>query len=163
MKNLIIKSLSIALFTFTGDMIAKAQTENQVNSKTPATSVPENIESHFKSAYKKAGTVEWQQSGSNYKVMFTDENNLHHTVLYDREGQVIGKESEMDEQTVPKTIREYFVNNFPAAETYRVWRIEDETGKISFYSPVKDAVVFFKEDGTFDRRDERLPENIEQK
>jgi hypothetical protein len=163
MKKLTLRSLILLMITFLAYEITNAQTENPISPKTQATPVPGNIESHFKSAYKNAATVEWQQTGNNYKVMFTDENNLHHTVLYDKAGKVMSKESEMDEQAVPKSIREYFIKNFPAEETYRVWRIEDETGKISFYSPVKDAIIFFNEDGTFDRRDERSPENIEQK
>lgn len=127
------------------------------------TPIPHRLESNFKSSYPDAAAVEWQKSGENYKVAFTDKKNLHYTLLYDKDGKIMSKEAELDDQAVPKTISEYFVKNFPKEETYRVWKVEDETGKVKYYAPVKDAVVFFNEDGKFDRRDERTPENLEQK
>jgi hypothetical protein len=127
------------------------------------TPVPGNLEKKFKSSYPDAAAVEWQKSGENYKVTFTDKKNLHHTLLYDKDSKIVSKEAEMDDQAVPKSIREYFVKNFPKEETYRVWKVEDETGKVKYYAPVKDAVIFFDEEGKFDRRDERTPENLEQK
>src|SRR5262245_34718686 len=75
--------------------------------------VPQPVQSAFKDKYSNAGAVEWKVSGDQYKVMFTDKNNLHHTLLYNKDAKVISRESELDDQGVPTAIREYFIQNIP--------------------------------------------------
>jgi hypothetical protein len=123
--------------------------------------VPGTIQKKFQQSYPSAAAVEWQAMTDHYKVMFTDKKNLHHTIVYDKEGKILTREEEMDDQSVMTSIREYFIKNFPDKKDSRVWKVEDETGKISYYSPVEDAVIFFDENGKFVRRDERTPENMD--
>jgi hypothetical protein len=125
--------------------------------------IPPKVESAFKKEYPHAAAIEWQQTTDKYKVTFTDDSNLHHTVIYYPEGKLFSREREMDEQQVPKVIRDYYAENLPDEQSYRVWQVEDESGKITYYSPVKNAVIFFDEKGKFSHRDERTPENMDQK
>ena len=131
--------------------------------KAQEVKVPESIQTKFKNSYTEASAVNWQQVSDKYKVLFTDSHNLHHTLVYTKDGKVFSRESELDEKSVPQAIKDYFVKNLSQEETYRVWKIEDESGKVSFYAPVKEGVIFFDKDGKFDRREDRTPQNIDEK
>ena len=101
--------LAITAFNFTS-----------MRAQTPSINVPANIKSEFKASYPRAAAVEWQQVNDKYKVMFTDAKNLHHTIIYQKDGKLFSRESELDEQQVPKTIRDYYIENYPSESSYRV-------------------------------------------
>ncbi|MEP7128115.1 MAG: PepSY-like domain-containing protein [Chitinophagales bacterium] len=118
---------------------------------------PETVILRFKTDYPAASTVEWKVDADRYKVTFTDQHNLHHMLIYDKDGKVYGRESELAEASVPASINEYFIKNFPNEKGARVWLTENEAGIKSYYTPIDDAVLFFDKDGKFVRRDARTP------
>lgn len=124
---------------------------------------PDNLVSKFKADYPKANAVEWKMESDRYKVTFTDPQNLHHTIVYDKNGRVYTRESELDEASVPSSVREYYANNFPEQVGTRVWLSENEGGTKMYYTPVDDAVLFFDKDGKFTRKEPRTPEVMQPK
>ncbi|MGB3076563.1 MAG: hypothetical protein WBB36_14640 [Chitinophagales bacterium] len=119
---------------------------------------PGTVISRFKTDYPAANAVEWKADADRYKVTFTDEQNLHHMLIYDKAGKVYGRESELAEANVPASINEYIIKNYPKETGARVWLTENEAGLKSYYTPIDDAVLFFDKDGKFVRRDARTPE-----
>lgn len=124
---------------------------------------PENVQKAFKTAHPEANVIEWKMVGDKYKVTYTDSKNLQHNILYTEEAKVYSSENELASESFPATIKEYYLKNFPDEKGYKVWEVENEAGTKTYYSPVKDAVIFFDKDGKFIRREERTPENMEQK
>jgi hypothetical protein len=124
---------------------------------------PENLMTKFKTDYPRANAVEWKMAGERHSVSFTDEQNLQHLIVYNSNGSVYSMESELDEAKVPASINEYYRSNFPQQKEGRVWLLENADGSKSYYSPIDDAVLFFDNDGKFNRLEPRKPEIMQPK
>lgn len=124
---------------------------------------PESLVTKFKTDYPRANAVEWKMTGERHAVSFTDEQNLQHLIVYNSNGSVYSMESELDETKVPAPISDYYRSNFPEHKGGRVWLLENADGSRSYYSPVDDAVLFFDNNGKFNRLEPRSPEIMQPK
>jgi hypothetical protein len=90
-----------------------------------------------------AGT--WTKDGDNYRVEFTDkESRLGHVIVYDRNGNVVRRDSEIE--NVPAPINDYYKKNYPG-ETFRTWSAKDEKGGNYYYSNRQSETLRFNNEG----------------
>ena len=111
-----------------------------------AAKTPTAVTAAFQRQYPGA-SPEWKADGKNYKAVFTDpKTRLGHIVVYDKEGNVVRSENEMDKLSSPGAINEYHSRNYPN-EDYRIWSIEEKGGVSGYYSDHRSQKVQFDREG----------------
>src|SRR5688500_20058555 len=112
-----------------------SKTQSSTWQNTPAqqnTQVPGTINQRFTTDYPNI-KPNWSTSGTNYRAEYMDtETRLGRAVLYDQNGNPVGKELELNRTEYPKTITEYYSSNYPNEE-FRIWSAEDMTGKRNYF------------------------------
>jgi len=89
----------------------------------------------------------WSTDGENYKVEFIDpQSHLGHIIVYDRNGNVIRRESELDGPKNPGAINEYNKKNFPG-EDLKTWAVEQKNGDKSYYTKRNEDIIWFNKEG----------------
>jgi hypothetical protein len=108
--------------------------------------VPSQVTERFNREYPGI-SGSWTRDGDNYRVEFTDPNSrMSHVIIYDRNGEVVRRESEVDQ--VPQTINEYYDKNYPG-EKLRTWRSESVAGEHGYFTRRNDELVRFDKEGKF--------------
>src|ERR1041384_3535151 len=93
--------------------------------------VPSQVTEKFNREYPGI-SGSWSKDGENYRVEFTDpKSRMNHVILYDRNGEVIRRESEVDQ--VPQSINEYYNKNYPG-EQLKTWALDEKSGERSYYA-----------------------------
>ena len=147
MKNFLI----LILFSFC--FCAGAQTNRTATTSATGTfggeiSLPVIVTTKFAGEYPNIAPT-WSIDEDHYAAQYRDEKtNLSHIVVYDRFGNVIRKENELDVSAHPKAVCSYYSKHYPD-EKYVVWKSEDAKGKISYYSKREDVIVCFDKNGKF--------------
>ncbi len=116
--------------------------------KTPATAgqVPSLVTERFNREYPGI-SGNWSTDGENFKVEFVDpQSHLGHIIVYDRNGEVVRRESELDGPKNPGAINDYYKKNYPGEEP-RTWSVEEKNGDVSYYTRRKDQIVRFNKEG----------------
>jgi len=116
--------------------------------KTQASSgqVPNVVIERFNREYPGV-SGNWSVDGENFKVQFTDpQSHLGHIIVYDSNGEVLRRESELDGPKNPNAINDYFKKNYPG-EQLKTWQVEEKNGDVSYYANRKEEVLRFNKDG----------------
>lgn len=93
-------------------------------------------------------TAAWRMEGKNYRARFVDpQNKLGRAIVYDKEGNVIRTENEVDKAGYPSAIGDYYSDNYPG-ETYQVWYTDEKTGaKTLYFTNRNDETIWFDKEG----------------
>jgi hypothetical protein len=144
-KNAFMKTMIIAFFTLLGLGTAIAQTDT---SRVPKMTPPKPVQSRFTTDYPNISPT-WGAQGMNYTAQYTDQSsNQHRMVVYDRNGNVLSTDAEVDNTVYPVAISDYYTKNFPN-EKYVVWSSQDGNGNINYYSKRKTEVLWFDKSGAY--------------
>lgn len=121
-------------------------TASKPSKKTKA-SPPEKVITKFNEDFPGNSNVNWKAEGENYQVTYTDpKTNMDNRIVYDREGNIIRKENEVDKLTYPSDIADYYSKKHPK-EKYKVFQTEREEGKTSYYINRKGKIEWFDQSG----------------
>ncbi|MEO6305157.1 MAG: hypothetical protein ABIP51_18505 [Bacteroidia bacterium] len=94
-------------------------------------------------------TPNWSKENKNYKATYEDPKTAKQVIIvYDKNGEVIRKESELDNMDYPKQIHEYYSKNYPE-EKYKTWSVQDHTGVNSYYVNHGPEIIWFDKDGKY--------------
>jgi hypothetical protein len=116
--------------------------------KTPAASgqIPSLVMERFNREYPGI-SGNWSTDGENFKVEFVaPQSHLGHIIVYDRNGDVIRRESELDGPKNPGAINDYYKKNYPG-EDLKTWSVEEKNGEISYYTRRKEQILRFNKEG----------------
>jgi hypothetical protein len=91
--------------------------------------------------------ADWSLDGENYKAAFTNpDTRLKQIVIYDRKGNVVRRESELDKMSTPGALNEYYQKTYPDEE-FSAWESRDATGVATYYVNRKSEIVRFDHTG----------------
>src|ERR1041385_7864651 len=91
----------------------------------------------------------WAMEEDNYVGKYRDATtNLEHIVVYDRFGNLIRNDEELEPASNPKAICSYYSKHFPE-EKYVVWKSVDAKGRTTYYSKREYITVCFDKKGKF--------------
>ena len=91
----------------------------------------------------------WTIEGTYYAASYVDDNtHMGRTMVYDKSGNVVRTDSEMNPNTYPAAITEYFNKNYPK-ESFRIWSSMDSNGNSYYYSKRKGKVIWFDSNGNY--------------
>jgi hypothetical protein len=108
--------------------------------------VPAEIRDKFNNERPGVPAV-WRKDGDNYMVNFTDpDSNRGQIIVYDKNGAVLRRESELDNTAYPQSISEYYFRHYPG-EKFRTWASEDQQGVKTFFIDRKSEIIRFDKDG----------------
>jgi hypothetical protein len=98
----------------------------------------------------------WGIEGKHYVVRYVDPGTaLGHKITYDKHGNILRQEDEVNLKDCPAGLQAYYKENFPD-ETLPVWCYA-EGNKKKYYLQMSGKVIWFDKDGNYIRR--RLPWN----
>jgi hypothetical protein len=136
---------------------------NETQIDKTATQTPTTIITKFNKQFP--GTrPKWKVEGNNFQATYTDrKTQLQNIVVYDKEGNMIRKESQLDPVNYPPAVVEYYKKN-KAPEKYSVWQTEDQQGHKGYYGSQNNKIQWFDESGEIIiRRKKNLPAHKEEK
>ena len=108
--------------------------------------VPTQVTEKFNREYPGV-TGGWTRDGENFRVEFTDpKTRMGHVIIYDRNGDVIRRESEVDQ--VPQTINDYYNKTYPG-EKIRTWESSNAKGEKEYYTWRDKEQVRFDREGKY--------------
>lgn len=99
-KTLFLTFIAAGIFTFT-----YAQ-------DIPQSQIPAPVRSAFSAHFAGASDIEWEMSGSLFKVVFEMDRSIDHEVWYDKEGKMIKHQEEISVKELPKRIRDMIKKDF---------------------------------------------------
>jgi|GEM_PF-1928872 hypothetical protein len=128
-----------------GDRIPS--TEHPI-SGVPASVAPQVVVNKFNTNFPDMDET-WQMDGNNYMAVYADKGtNLGRTITYDKNGNVVCSDSELDKASYPQKIRDYYAKNYPTA-SYKVWACRDNNGNRTYYSKHKSSTIWFNKKGDY--------------
>ena len=145
MKNYLFFALLFSLLSSGAQIPANAARDKSLPAKiTP----PPVIEEKFKNEFP-AVTPSWKMDGQNFKAEYVDPVTFKgNTIVYDKEGNVIRRENEMENSSYPQGINDYYIKRFPG-EKFKTWSSQDNTGERSYFIKRENEVVWFDKEGLY--------------
>lgn len=134
--------------TPTSTIIPGGGTSKTLAAPTDRTAVapPENVKTQFNTDYPGNNNVSWKPEGNNFVVTYTDpKSGMSNLIVYDRDGKVIRKESEVDKEVFPSGITEFYNKEYPK-EKFKVWQTE-KNSKTYYYIDHKGKTLWFDQAG----------------
>jgi hypothetical protein len=125
-----------------------------------AQEVPDTVRSAFTHKYPDAGNVQWRMENDNYYATYEDTGKMGHTIIYDRNGQVSGQQSQVGNKDIPGGISDYYRTHYPNEKNYKVWLEQDQNGQKKYYVPGKSETVYFDQDGNFTNKEANKNNNL---
>jgi hypothetical protein len=119
--------------------------------------VPDSISKRFSMQYPEVKNQTWKTENNRYRVTYRDNMNMEQSVIYDRNGQIYGKRSEVQTQEVPPSVSEYYSKNYPGESKYKVYRETDTIGGNSYYIDRKGERIYFDNQGAYQRKTSTTP------
>lgn len=111
-----------------------------------AVAPPEGVKTRFNTDYPGSTNLSWRPEGKNFVASYTDpKTGMSNIIVYDREGKIIRKESEVDKEIYPSGIAEYYSKQYPN-EMYKVWQMEKDN-KTYYYIERKGKTTWFDQTG----------------
>ena len=160
MKKILL--FAILLLNINFSIAQEGKTPGGDNTPSPSGQIPSLIVEKFNREYPGV-SGSWTTDGENFKVEFTDpQSHLGHIIVYDRNGDVIRRESELDGPKNPNAINEYYKKNFPG-EDIKTWSVEEKNGDRSYYAKRKEELLRFNKDGTPSAAGKPANDGIKQK
>jgi hypothetical protein len=135
--------LAACLFFLAGLLPAQTANNPSLDPKQLPAVVTENFTRQFPNV-----TPIWRKDGNNFKVSFVDpESKLGRVLVYDKKGNVVRSENEVDSTGYPTAIGDYYSDNYPG-ETFQVWSTDDKTGgKTLYFSNRNEETIWFDQQG----------------
>jgi hypothetical protein len=97
-------------------------------------------------------TPGWKMDGKNFVASFVDPNTLKNVnIVYDKDGNVIRKETELENSSYPQSINDYYIKKYPG-EKYKTWSSVDNTGTPTYYIKRATETIWFDKNGNFVKR-----------
>jgi hypothetical protein len=94
-------------------------------------------------------TPEWKMDGKNFVANFVDPNTLKGiSIVYDKDGNVIRKETELENSSYPQSINDYYIKKYPG-EKYKTWSSVDNSGANTYFIKRENETIWFDKDGNF--------------
>ncbi|MEO6305023.1 MAG: hypothetical protein ABIP51_17810 [Bacteroidia bacterium] len=116
--------------------------------KTLLTKAPKAVSTKFAAEYPGIKPV-WKMADNNYEATYTDpDTKLNNFVLYDKEGGVIKKETELNYTDYPVKINQYYSQRFPE-EKIHILKCEAPNGENYYFAKHKDRIIKFDTDGNY--------------
>lgn len=140
------KTLLIATCLWLTALASYAQ-KDVVQPNLDPTQVPEVVMNKFTTAHPGITAV-WKADGENFKAAFNDPaTKLGRIIVYDPKGEVLRTDNEVDQNSYPQSIHDYYNKNYPG-EKYQVWSSE-ETGSNEqlYYSGRNLETMWFDKSG----------------
>lgn len=146
------KKVIIILFAALAINTAIAQTNTPTGMQTtpPGVNAPSIVLNNFTTNQPNT-KVEWRMDEENYAADYKDNiTGRGRTIVYDRDGNVLRRDYEVEYTVYPGTIGQYYSENYPK-EKYIVWSSEDGDGNLSYYYSYHDygKIVWFDKDGKY--------------
>jgi hypothetical protein len=110
---------------------------------------PNAAKDNFKTKYPDATNVYWTPSkDDSYKVNYT-QKDMKYALVYDKNGNIISEERELQTASVPPTIADYYTKRMGDNKTgtYTVWEVKDKDGTVSYTSEFQGKTAYFDKDG----------------
>jgi hypothetical protein len=143
------KTIILNLIFLLGVGLATAQegvTPGTGKMPTDPGQVPSLVMERFNKEYPGV-SGNWSKEEDNYRVEFTDpKSRMLHVIIYDRNGEVIRRENELDNMEYPGAINDYNQKNYPG-EQLRIWSAEEKNGEKYFYTKRQSEVLKYDKDG----------------
>lgn len=120
-----------------------------VATPTEKTSVepPEIVLEKFNTGNPGKNNVIWKTEGNNYWVTYNDpKTGMVNVIVYDKEGKVIRKESEVDNLVYPSGISDYYIKQYPK-EKYKVGQADTDGGQTHYFINRKGKMIWFDQSG----------------
>jgi hypothetical protein len=128
--------------------MAAAQTNTATGNQNNQIKVPEQITSKFNIDYPNAKPT-WAMDGSYYTATYQDQElHLGRSFTYDKNGNLMRTDRELNGTSYPPAIDDYYLKNHPN-EKYKIWSSEDNTGMTSYYSKRDGKTLWFDHNGTY--------------
>lgn len=146
------KKLLLIIFTAIGLNATIAQTNTPTGMQTtpPGVDLPSIVLNNF-TIDQPNTKAEWRIDEENYAADYKDNiTGRGRTVVYNRDGNIVRREYEVEYTVYPSTIGQYYSDNFPK-EKYIVWSSEDANGELMYYYSYHDygKMVWFDKDGKY--------------
>ncbi len=125
-----------------------AQTNTGMDVQTINT--PATVTNKFKADNPNVNAT-WTMDGENYSAAYRDPlTNLDRVIVYDRNGNLVHSDYELDYASYPKAISDYYVTNHPKDKDYKVWSSSDENGDLIYFSKRSSGKTeWFDKDGNY--------------
>lgn len=121
-------------------------TAGQEKTLSPQVEPPPVVTEKFKNEHP-AITPSWSADGKNFRADFVDPESFKgRSIVYDPEGKVIRRESEVENSSYPQSINDYYIKRFPG-EKYKTWRSQDNSGSQTYYIRHGSDILWFDKEG----------------
>jgi hypothetical protein len=107
---------------------------------------PYPVTNNFSSNYP-GMNPNWSMTNNNYRAEYSD-RGVNRAVIYDKDGNLLNREMELNTTDYPDGVNDYFTKNFPNKK-YKVWSSEDQAGTKSYYSHYNDDLYLFDNQGKY--------------
>ena len=121
---------------------------NQGGKEPGAFQPPKEISEKFKKEYPQIIPT-WRVDEKYYVADFSDTTSFKAiTIVYDKKGKVMRRESEMENSSYPQAINDYFVKNYPG-EKFKTWKSLDDKGIQSYCIKRPAGALWFDKEGNY--------------
>lgn len=129
------------------DAAAPVNTVNTNTESVDASTTPEAITKHFNNDYPNE-IATWHKDGDNYKAYYIDsQTKLRRTVVYDKNGNDISEDYELEYNEIPYGIVNYYSSTSKQDNNYHVWERETNKGEIVYVSKMDGKTAYFDKNG----------------
>lgn len=129
-------------------LLAQNKNSSVKSSKTLLTKTPKSINEKFASEHPGVKAV-WYKNGETYEASYSDsDTKLNHYIVYDKTGNILSRETELDYREYPVSINQYYSRRFPD-EKYRIIQCEASNGEKYYYSKRKNEIIKFDTSGNY--------------
>jgi hypothetical protein len=156
--QIIMRKLILSIFIVSGFCLC-SQTESptptvptgvQLSTNTNV-DAPSIVTNRFNTDYPNVSPV-WAGTENGFVATYTERNsNLGRTVMYDRYGNVIRKDTELDNTSYPVPIKKYYAKTYPG-EAYSIWMRESGQGSQNYFVIHQNDTSWFDNNGTYLRK-----------
>ena len=109
---------------------------------------PKVVSEKFKREYPEV-TPTWHVEEKYYVADFTDTISFKGiSLVYDKNGKIVRRESEMENSTYPAKINDYFVKNYPG-EKFKTYKCLDDKGIQSYCIKRPTGALWFDKEGNY--------------
>ncbi len=141
--------LFIALLICTMNSTAQIPVDAGQDKTIPAQVVPpQAIVDKFIKEYPGI-TPSWRMDGKNFQAEFVNPTTFKgNVIVYDKDGNVIRRENEMENASYPPNINTYFIKKYPG-EKFKTWTTQNENGEETYYIKRNNEIVWFDKNGNY--------------
>jgi hypothetical protein len=138
------KTLALILLLCIGfSGFAQKNKQSKLAKDTMVKDIPARLMEKFRKDHPDAIDIRWtKENEEEYKVMFKDPPNTQQLIVYDQSWKVIRKETELDFNEIPDSIINYYKQNYPQDDGYKVWLYEDQNGRTYFSNGTEFGLIF---------------------